>query len=360
MSGPTVACMITRRAAALAVLTVTAFVVVTTELLPVGLLPQISGDLGISDARAGLLVTAYAFTAALTAAPLTALVSRWPRHRVFLAMCGVFVLGTALSGLAVGFPMVAAARLVCGAAHGVFWSIIAGYAAALADPERPGRAAAVVFGGGSTAVVLGVPLGTALGAATGWRNAFLLVSAVALVMLLIAWRVLPDTGSSPTQRVGDLPKVLLLPGLPSLVITTAVLVLGNFTVYTYCTDLLRDSGVADPARVSILLSVYGLAGIGGTWLSGMLVDGRPRAVLFGTVTLLVTAIAVFVFGVRWPLLVLVFFAWGFAFSAVPVSMQTGVLRVSGRSADVASAWYVAAFNLGIGGGALAGGVLLAS
>ncbi|GAA2113914.1 MFS transporter [Actinomadura alba] len=154
-----------RRRAGLAVLAITTFVVVTTEMLPVGLLSLIGDDLGVAQSRVGLLVTVYAFTVGLTAAPLTAWTSRWPRKRLFAMVCAVFALGTVLSGLSVNYPMLVAARFLCGTAHGVFWSIVAGYAASLADPGRTGRATSIVFAGNSAALVLGMPLGTALGAA---------------------------------------------------------------------------------------------------------------------------------------------------------------------------------------------------
>jgi predicted MFS family arabinose efflux permease len=113
-----------------------------------------------------------------------------------------------LSGLAVNYPMLAVARFLCGTAHGVFWSIVAGYAVALAEPGRTGRAASIVFAGNSAALVLGVPLGTALGGVAGWRTAFCAVAAVGLVTLAVALRILPHTPGSAALRLADLPRVL--------------------------------------------------------------------------------------------------------------------------------------------------------
>ena len=267
-----------RRRAGLLVLAISTFVVVTTEFLPVGLLPLISDDLGVTQSRAGLLVTVYAFTVGLTATPLTAWTSRWPRRRLFIGVCSIFTLGAALSGLAVDYPTLLLARSLCGVAHGVFWSVVAGYAAALAGPGRTGRATSIVFAGGSAALVLGVPLSTLLGTAVGWRAAFWVMALLALITVTAALRVLPYIPAGTALQPADTLKVLRLPRLRSVVAVTTLLTLGHFTLYTYITPLLHQAGTTD-AAVSALLSIYGLTGLAGTWLSGMLVDRHPRLVM---------------------------------------------------------------------------------
>ncbi|MFI7099459.1 MFS transporter [Streptomyces sp. NPDC050161] len=371
-----------RRGAALAVLALATFVVVTTELLPVGLLRPVSADLGVSESRVGLLVTVYAFTVGLSAAPLTAWTARWPRKRVFLAVCAVFALGTVLAAGAVDYAMLAAARFLCGAAHGVFWSVAAGYASAIARPGLPGRATALIFAGNSAALVLGVPLGTALGSALGWRAAFSVVAALAVLLCGAALWALPDTGTgAPTDARWEVARdgradarvraqdtddaraapgvlrALRLPGVLPVVGTTALLVLGHFTLYTYVTPLLRDLGVPDGAQLGALLGAYGLAGLAGTWVCGLLVDRRPRAAVLGTIGLMATAMAALLTGLPEAVAMAL---WGAAFAAVPVCLQTTVLRLAPDAPDAASSWYVAGFNLGIGSGALAGGLVISA
>ncbi|KEF05905.1 hypothetical protein ADK78_23285 [Kitasatospora aureofaciens] len=350
-----------RRRAGLAVLATMTFVVVTTEMLPVGLLTLISDDLGAARSRVGLLVTVYAFTVGLTAAPLTTWTAGWPRKRLFVAVGAVFFLGTVLCGLAVNYPMLAIGRLVCGTAHGVFWSIVAGYAAALAGPEHAGRATSIVFAGNSAALVLGVPLGTALGGAVGWRGAFCAVAALGLGALAAALWLLPGIPERRASRSSSLSGVLRLPGLRPVVAATALLVLGHFTVYTYVTPLLHDVGAFSEAAIGMLLALYGLAGFLGTWLGGALADRRPQPALLGTIALMAAALLLLGAGIRLqPLAVAAVALWGIAFAALPVSLQASVLRLAGTAPDAASSWYVAAFNLGIGGGALTGGLLSAT
>ncbi len=339
-------------------LATTTFVVVTTELLPVGLLTLISDDLQIARSRVGLLVTVYAFTVGLTAAPLTTWTAGWPRKRLFVVVGAVFFLGTVLCGLAVNYPMLAIGRFICGTAHGVFWSIVAGYAAALTGPERAGRATSIVFAGNSAALVLGVPLGTALGGAVGWRGAFCAVAALGLGALAAALWFLPDLPERHPSRSGSLVGVLRLPGLRPVVGATALLILGHFTVYTYVTPLLHDVGAFGEAAIGMLLALYGLAGFLGTWCGGVLADRRPRAALLGAIALMAVSLILLGAGTRLqPVAVAAVALWGVAFAALPVTLQSSVLRLGSTAPDAASSWYVAAFNLGIGGGALSGGLL---
>ncbi|KOW00121.1 hypothetical protein ADK65_16075 [Streptomyces sp. NRRL B-1140] len=347
------------RRAGLLVLAATTFVVVTTELLPVGLLTPISDDLGVARSRVGLLVTVYALTVGLTAAPLTHWTAGRPRKRLYLAVSAVFSLGTVLSAASESYPVLAIGRFLCGTAHGVFWSIVAGYAAALAPPGRSGRTTAAVFAGNSAALVLGVPLGTVLGGVVGWRGAFCAAAALGLGALAAAQRLLPAIPHRPAPpRSTGLGGALRLPGLPGMVTATALLVLGHFTVYTYVSPLLHDGAAFSEAAVGMLLAVYGLAGLPGTWLVGVLVDRRPHTVLLGTIALMAGSLVLLGAGIRLqPLAVAAVALWGVAFAALPVTLQSGVLRLGAAAPDAASSWYVSAFNVGIGGGALAGGLL---
>ncbi|MEU1006190.1 MFS transporter [Streptomyces tibetensis] len=348
-----------RRRAGLLVLATTTFVVVTTELLPVGLLTPISDDLGVARSQVGLLVTVYAFTVGLTAAPLTHWAAGWPRKRLYMTVSAIFSLGTVLSAAAESYPVLAVGRFLCGMAHGVFWSIVAGYAAALAPPGRSGRTTAAVFAGNSAALVLGVPLGTVLGGVAGWRGAFCAAAALGLGALAAAQRLLPGIPHRPAPpRSTGLGGALRLPGLRRMVTATALLVLGHFTVYTYVTPLLHDAAAFSEAATGMLLAVYGLAGFLGTWLGGVLVDRRPHTVLLGTIALMAGSLVLLGASIRvQPLAVAAVALWGVAFAALPVTLQSGVLRLGATAPDAASSWYVSAFNLGIGGGALAGGLL---
>ncbi|WP_157602652.1 MFS transporter, partial [Promicromonospora kroppenstedtii] len=175
------------------------FVAVTTELVPVGLLPLISDDLAVSESVAGLLVTAYAFMVAALALPLTSATRRLPRKTLLLGTLAVYTASNVIVALAPTFAVVAAARALGGAAHAVFFSVSIGYASRLVRPHLAGRALALVTLGASAGFILGVPLSTSLGTAVGWRNAFLVLTGVCVVAgVLTAW-LLPSVpgGGAP-------------------------------------------------------------------------------------------------------------------------------------------------------------------
>ena len=348
-----------RQRIALTVLAVSAFVVVTTEMLPVGLLSLISEDLYVTPSMVGLLMTGYAFTVGLSASPLTALTSRWPRRRLFLTVCAVFACGTVLAGVATSYPVLLAARLLCGAAHGVFFSIVAGYAVALAGPARAGRAIAVITAGNLVALVLGMPLGSALATFTGWRIAFCLVAAICLVMLAAAFWILPGVPAQPTVRVADLPGVARTAGLRPILVVTALICLGHFIVYTYATALLRDGAGMSTTTTSFALLLYGLSGLACTWIIGVAGDRYLRRIMLvgmGVHVIALTSLATAV--ERGWVAVTAFAALSFAFTAMATSLQAVLLTLARDHADAASSLFVAVFNIGIGGGAIVGGVVL--
>ena len=157
-------------AGGLVALTLATFVAITTELVPVGLLPQISSDLEVTESVAGLLVTVYAFMVAALAIPLTLGTRRLPRKGLLLVTLVAYTVSNALVGIAPSFGLVAAGRAVGGIAHALFFSLSIGYASRLVLPQVTGRALALVTAGASAGLVLGVPLSTALGIAVGWRN----------------------------------------------------------------------------------------------------------------------------------------------------------------------------------------------
>jgi predicted MFS family arabinose efflux permease len=373
-----------RRGAGLATLASAAFVYVTAETLPVGLLPQLAAGLHVSDGAVGLLVTGYAGVAGLAALPVTARMGARPRRQVVTGAVVLLAVSLFMMAVAPDYAVLLAARLVCALAHGVFWSVLAPVAARLAPPGQAGRATATVFAGNSLALVLGVPLATALGQLTGWRVAMAVIGAAAGVSAAGLRMTLPPLPPEAPGVLGPLPPqapgaqrpgaagrgarpsamglVLRNGPLAVLCLVTGLLVIGHFTAYTYIAAVIRrDAGLAGLA-LSAVLFAYGVAGIGGIALTGWVTDRRPRlavtacavgltAALFGLALLAPGSPVVTVAAVA---------VWGAAFTALPVCLQAGVLRIAPGLADTASALYVMAFQIGIGGGALAGAVLVDS
>jgi predicted MFS family arabinose efflux permease len=346
---------------ALAVLAASAFVYVTAETLPVGLLPQIASGLSVSEADVGLLLTSYAVVAALTTIPLTALTMRIPRHLLLAGTVAVFAVSQFAAALAPTFLILMLTRLVCALAHGVFWSAIGPVTARLAPPGRAGKATALVFLGNSLAIVLGVPLGTALGQWLGWRAAILVLAAGGVLCVVAVLIVLPKLPALPRDlavRTGAQLRasvsIIRNRQVALLCLVTAVLVIGHFAAYTYIAPLVRRDGGLSGAGLSLLLLGYGAAGLIGNFVVGRLIDRRPGPVLTILLAVMVVSVAALAPVLGTVPTIVAALIWGGAFTCIPVCLASAVLRVAPMARDAASAVYVVAFQIGIGGGAFVG------
>ena len=335
------------------------FLSITIEMLPTGLLPEMSGGLGVAEPFIGLLVSIFAFTVVVTSTPLTALSSRMPRHGLLVAVLIVLGLTTLASALVPEYWMLAAVRVVGGVAHGLFWAIVASYASRLVPEHQIGRAVSVTLGGGTLALVAGVPATTVLGQAMGWRPVFAIVAGLTLLGALAVWRFLPPVGTQDGAtaarfRRGDraLGPVLLVCGV------TAATMLGQYAVFTYVAPLITDVIGLQTGAVGPMLFMYGVTGAIGLVVAGSPLARRPTVAI--VVAMAVAALSLVVLGLAPGVVasLVAFAVWGLAFGAVPPLLQTRLLQSApARQRDAASALYTTAFNVGIGGGALVGAVL---
>jgi DHA1 family inner membrane transport protein len=255
--------------------------------------------------------------------------------------------------------MLASVRVVGGVAHGLFWAIVAAYASRLVPEEQIGRAISVTLGGGTLALVAGVPATTVLGQALGWRPVFAIVAGLTLVGALAVWRFLPpvaaEAGATAARfRRGDaaLGPVLLVCAV------TAATMLGQYAVFTYVAPLITDVVGLEPGAVGPLLFVYGVTGAVGLVVAGSPLARRPTAAITTAMGVAAAALVVLGFAPGVVPSLIAFAVWGLAFGAVPPLLQTRLLQATpARQRDAASALYTTAFNIGIGGGALVGAVL---
>lgn len=346
-----------RSVVALAALSTAAFCYVTVELLPVGLLPVIAADVGVSLPAVGLLVTGYAVTVAIASVPLTHLVRRIPRRNLLTALLAVFVGATCLSVLG-GYGILLAGRIATALSQAIFWAVVAPAAVALFTAEYRGRVTAAVFSGGSLATVMGVPAGTWLGQEAGWRVPFLAVAGLGLLAMVGVAALLPSTspghGNTATGSAPHTRRYWLT------IAATAVAITGGFAAFTYITPFLTDVSGFAPGTVIWVLLVYGVAGLVGVVVGGAMADRAPHAAMLIPVACLSAALlALYGFGTVQVAVIALVALWGFALPQVPPTFQSYILRVAPSSTDIASAIFSATFNLGIAGGALIGSALLA-
>ncbi|HEU5158695.1 MAG TPA: MFS transporter [Streptosporangiaceae bacterium] len=334
-----------------------AFCFGTTENLPVGLLPLMAADLDRSLSAVGLLVTGYGLTVAVVSVPLTRLTARTRRRVLLPVLLSVFVVTTWISVAAVDYWMLLGARVVMALSQAVFWPVAVVAAAGLFSPRVRGRAASVVFAGGSLAVVLGVPAGTWLGQQAGWRISFLVLSGLGVLACLALAALLPagDPGEShaATADSPDARRYWLL------VVTTALTISGFFTVFTYITVYLTEVSGFSAASISPLLLIYGAVDFAGLMAVGAVVDRGPRITMIASIALLAAAfLGLYAFGTHQIATIGSLALMGVGLPGMVAGLQVRVLQVAPGNTDIASAGTSAAFNVGIGGGALVGGLLL--
>ncbi|KIQ04305.1 MULTISPECIES: MFS transporter [Pseudomonas] len=335
------------------------FITILTEALPAGLLPQLSADLGVSQAMVGQMVTLYALGSLLAAIPLVMLTRSWRRRPLLLIAIGGFAVVNLVTALSSHYPLTLVARFFAGVFAGLLWALVAGYAARMVAPHLQGRAIAVAMVGTPLALSLGIPAGTFLGNAIGWRYTFLLMSLLTLILLVWGRIILPDFAGQ--RSAGPLPiaRVLRLPGVRPVLLAILIYVLAHNLFYTYIAAFLAPLGMR--AEVDRVLLAFGLAALLGIWLTGMLIDRWLRLLSLSSAALL--ALACVMLAVSGSSALLVYTgvaAWGLAFGGVPTLFQTASIRAAGKEADIAQSMCVTAWNLGIAGGGLCGGLFLQS
>ncbi|MEA9589655.1 MFS transporter [Xanthomonas sp. WHRI 10064A] len=343
--------------AALLALAMTGFICIVTETLPAGLLPQISDGLAVTPALAGQTVTAYAVGSLLAAIPLTIATQHWRRRRVLLLTIVGFLVFNSVTALSTHYGLTLVARFFAGAAAGLAWSLLAGYARRMVQPEQQGKAMAIAMVGTPIALSLGVPLGTWMGGLIGWRTAFAAMSA--LTVALIVWVLLkvPDyPGQTATQRV-PLRKVLGTPGVRPVLATVMAWMLAHNILYTYVAPFAARAGLGH--RVDVLLLTFGMAALVGIGIAGKLVEQHLRStVLVSLATFFgVSVVLALLQGVQ-PVVYACVAVWGLTFGGAATLLQTALADSAGDGADVALSLNVVAWNSVIAGGGVLGGVLL--
>jgi predicted MFS family arabinose efflux permease len=342
---------------ALLALATAVFVTSLTETLPAGVLPAMSADLGVGESAMGQSVTVYAAGTALTAIPLSAATAHWRRKRLLLAAMAGFAVANTVTAASANYPLTMAARFTAGVAAGLAWALLAGYARRLAPPALQGKAVAVVMTGIPVALSLGVPAGTHLGGALGWRTAFWLMTAVTAVLL--GWIALgvPDRPGQRSQARGGMLRALTVPGVAPVLFVTLVFVLAHTVLYAYIATFLDRFGMGD--RADLVLLVFGGASLIGIWAVGAHIDRRLRALTVAS-TLLVGAAAVLLAGYAGtePLVWSAAALWGLGWGGAPTLLQTAVAEAGGEQADAAQAMLVTLWNAAMAGGGAVGGVLL--
>jgi predicted MFS family arabinose efflux permease len=335
------------------------FSIVTTEILPIGLLTRIGASFTVSDGMAGLMMTMPGLLAAVSAPIVTVATARIDRRLMLCVFVLLLAVANFLAAAAPDYWLVLASRILVGVVIGGFWSIGAGLAERLVPAESVGRATAVIFSAVPLGSVLGVPAGTFIGDMAGWRMAFVVMGVLTVGVLILLMLVVPPLPPTQVTRLSVLRTMMSSANTRFALLLTFLVVLAHFGTYTYVTPFLEQVTQVSSGMITVFLLVYGAAGIAGNFLGGAIVSRRPRTA-FGLAAALIAAATLLlpVLG-RWEAGALILLiVWGVAYGAVPVSSQTWFAKASPASPEAASVLFTASFQATISIGALVGGVIV--
>lgn len=343
----------------LLVLALSAFAIGTTEFVIMGLLPDVAADLGVSIPGAGWLVTGYALGVAVGAPFMAMATARFPRKAALLALMGIFILGNLLCAVAANYELLMLARVVTALCHGAFFGIGSVVAASLVPENRKASAVALMFTGLTLANVLGVPLGTALGQAAGWRSTFWAVTLIGVAALIGLWRVLPNRHDEEKADMRSELAALNGAGLWLALSTTVLFSAAVFCIFTYVAPLLGEVTGVSPRGVTLSLLLIGLGLTLGNVIGGRLADWKLAQTLMGVFVALAIASTV----LSWTSAALIpteitLFLWATAaFAAVP-ALQVNVVAFGAGAPNLVSTLNIGAFNVGNALGAWVGGLVI--
>ncbi|MEH3022544.1 MAG: MFS transporter [Pseudomonas oryzihabitans] len=336
-----------------------AFGIGVTEFAPMGMLPGIAADLGVSIPAAGLLVSAYALGVLIGAPLMTLTTGRIPRRHLLIGLMAIFTLGNLMSALASDYTSLLIARVVTSLNHGAFFGVGALVAASVVAPDRRAGAVAAMFMGLTLATIGGVPLATWFGELLGWRQAFWGIAGLGLLTMAALWFALPDVALPPSD--GVLAEIRVL-GRPPVLAALALTVVGSgamFTVFTYIAPILASETHASTAFITAMLVLFGVGLTLGNLWGGKAADKSIDRTLIASLALLIVVLLAFTVLMRWPLPAAVaILVWGIASFALVPPLQMRVMEAAKDAPNLASAVNIGAFNLGNALGAALGGAVI--
>jgi DHA1 family inner membrane transport protein len=344
---------------ALLVLALSSFAIGTTEFVIMGLLPEVAADLSVTIPEAGWLVTGYALAVALGAPIMAVSTAKLKRRAALIMLMAFFIAGNLLCAIAPNYWVLMVARIVTALCHGAFFGIGSVVAANLVSEDRKARAVALMFTGLTLANVLGVPLGTAIGQAFGWRSTFWVVTAIGIVTIAGLIAILPkdkqEEQSSILREIAALRNGRLWMALSVTVFFSASM----FTLFTYIAPLLRDVTGISPEGVTWTLFLIGVGLTVGNLIGGKLADWRLGTALVAIFAAIALTSAIFFYTSRFFIPAeITLFLWAAAtFAAVP-ALQVGVVGFGKEAPNLVSTINIGAFNTGNALGAWVGGMVI--
>ena len=350
-----------RRLALLRVLafSLSAFIFNTTEFIPVALLSDIAQSFEMETSTVGLMITVYAWVVFLASLPLMLFSAKIERKKLLMLLFTVFIISHGLSIIAWNFEVLLISRIGIALAHALFWSITASLVIRVAPKDKKQQALGLLALGSSLAMILGLPLGRMIGQALDWRSTFAVIAVIACVIMLVMWKLLPHLPSQNAGSLSSLPILIKRPMLIGIYLTTVIAISGHFTGYSYIEPFIVKISQGSAETGTAILLVFGLAGVMASFIFGRLYKRMPNKFLMGCLGLIILMqFSLLPFSEHICAIFIVVFLWGMGITGLSIALQMKVLELAPDATDVATAIYSGIYNMGIGGGALIGSLVI--
>ncbi|WP_129785650.1 MFS transporter [Promicromonospora panici] len=332
------------------------FIVVAAEMMPVGLLTPIGASLAESEGTIGLSLTITGLVAAVTAPFVPVLTGRIDRRTALVVLMSLVAAANALTAVATSFAVMSGARVLLGVSMGGVWALAASLAPRLATARAVPTATAIIFSGIAVASVIGVPVGTYVGAVAGWPAAFWALAVAAVGVALAMTVVLPRMPAEAPLPLHALWATVRRPAVLGGLAITALLVTAHFAAYTYVRPALESFAGLDASRIASMLLLYGVLGVLGNFVAGLTAARSPMTVV-GALSLGIAATLALMpsLATAAAAAAVAMAVWGFLYGGVSVSTQASFAHAAPAQREAASALWVSAFNASIALGAFTGG-----
>lgn len=339
-------------------LTLSTFIFNTSEFIPIGLLTSIADDFAITESKAGLLITIYAWVVALASLPLMMAFAKTENKKLMLSLVALFTASHILSGFSNSYVMLMISRIGVACSHAVFWSIVTPLAVHVAPEGHRSTALSMIITGSSIAMIVGLPLGRAVGLMVGWRVTFLLIAILSAIVLCLLAAFLPKVPSDNNISLKTLPTLVSTPALLCIFVMTALTITGHFTAYSYIEPFLGQAAGFTNGEITMVLSAFGVIGIIVSVLFSKYYDRHQFAFL--RVAVLGICICTLLLGISSGnsfIMVCTCLLWGLSINCFNISLQSCIIDYSPFGTAIAMSIYSGIYNVGIGAGSLVGGIV---
>lgn len=339
-------------------LTLSTFIFNTSEFIPIGLLTSIADDFAITESKAGLLITIYAWVVALASLPLMMAFAKTENKKLMLSLVALFTASHILSGFSNSYVMLMISRIGVACSHAVFWSIVTPLAVHVAPEGHRSTALSMIITGSSIAMIVGLPLGRAVGLMVGWRVTFLLIAILSAIVLCLLASFLPKVPSDNNISLKTLPTLVSTPALLCIFVMTALTITGHFTAYSYIEPFLGQAAGFTNGEITMVLSAFGVIGIIVSVLFSKYYDRHQFAFLrVAVLGICICTLLLAISSGNSFIMVCTCLLWGLSINCFNISLQSCIIDYSPFGTAIAMSIYSGIYNVGIGAGALVGGIV---